>query len=348
MKRSLGSLATAICDESGSKSDRAMGGCYSAMAAYLRKSERFVFSDECMHAAWDVSQGKPSSLLSALDMVRAPFKETWLEWNGGSYGVGERGNKYGTPVPERVGAHIQALDDDMRRIGITFAWRHAGKPISICPVGIVANWHDKWRLGAIKYASESDDQFRRRAKSLVPARRAKWLDSDEELKALRELSERQTPAINPYMKEYFEAAERRGSQAQVRSMFDQAMRDIEGEGSVVFALLCLMNSRNCVETAVGDQRAERQSRRARGKKPPLSYSTVTINLSRRDQRIAEGVGATPAEIREHIVRGHFKVRRTGVFWWRPFFRGDAEIGRVERTGYRVVDRPPPGEERRAG
>lgn len=28
------------------------------------------------------------------------------------------------------------------------------------------------------------------------------------------------------------------------------------------------------------------------------------------------------------VRGHFKVKKTGVYWWNPFVRGDATKGFV--------------------
>lgn len=36
----------------------------------------------------------------------------------------------------------------------------------------------------------------------------------------------------------------------------------------------------------------------------------------------------------HRVRGHFKIRKNGIFWWRPFVRGTGEL--IERSGYKLV------------
>jgi hypothetical protein len=42
----------------------------------------------------------------------------------------------------------------------------------------------------------------------------------------------------------------------------------------------------------------------------------------------------------HLVRGHFKVRRTGLFWWSPHVRGKGEAP-VGQT-YIVKAPPNPG------
>src|SRR5262245_13639140 len=44
-------------------------------------------------------------------------------------------------------------------------------------------------------------------------------------------------------------------------------------------------------------------------------------ISKGRQRAAEAAGMTRAEMRAHLVRGHFKLRRTGVYWWSSFVRG---------------------------
>jgi len=38
-------------------------------------------------------------------------------------------------------------------------------------------------------------------------------------------------------------------------------------------------------------------------------------------------------MRMHLVRGHFKTRSTGIFWWSPFVRGHGDA--VERRHYEV-------------
>jgi hypothetical protein len=36
------------------------------------------------------------------------------------------------------------------------------------------------------------------------------------------------------------------------------------------------------------------------------------------------------ELRAHFVRGHFKARKSGVFWWSPHARGDLSRGMVAK------------------
>jgi len=40
------------------------------------------------------------------------------------------------------------------------------------------------------------------------------------------------------------------------------------------------------------------------------------------------------DIVAHRVRGHFKIRKNGIFWWRPFVRGTGEF--IEREGYKLT------------
>ena len=41
-------------------------------------------------------------------------------------------------------------------------------------------------------------------------------------------------------------------------------------------------------------------------------------------------------ITAHRVRGHFKQRSSGIYWWRPHVRGKGEL--IERHGYKVLER----------
>lgn len=115
------------------------------------------------------------------------------------------------------------------------------------------------------------------------------------------------------------------------------VQDALTEPQAITAALALLNSRNCVSIdPCPDQWRENRSRMRQGKKKLISYSTVRLSLSAAQERQARAAGATAEELRRHIVRGHFKVRRSGIYWWRPFFRGNPEIGTVIREGYEVT------------
>lgn len=63
--------------------------------------------------------------------------------------------------------------------------------------------------------------------------------------------------------------------------------------------------------------------------PSTIQRRVTVKLSRVQQRRA-GEDGVHAHMRLHTVRGHFKVRKTGIYWWSDFWRGDSNSGLVEK------------------
>ena len=81
------------------------------------------------------------------------------------------------------------------------------------------------------------------------------------------------------------------------------------------------------------ERLNRQRARA-GKLPLFSARPVKWNLTREERRAVRASTPFDAKARaramSHIVRGHVKVRKSGVFWWSPYFRngeGTAPDGR---------------------
>lgn len=101
-----------------------------------------------------------------------------------------------------------------------------------------------------------------------------------------------------------------------------------GGGRMLLAILALINSKNTATITAG---RDQKKRRRGGKKPLLSYSICDIDLRRRGSHASGG----HCDTRAHFVRGHFKVRATGVYWWSPFIRGEKALGFVSKS-YRVV------------
>lgn len=101
-------------------------------------------------------------------------------------------------------------------------------------------------------------------------------------------------------------------------------------------LLVCLNSRNLLATGAPENVDKLNRARARTGKPPrVSFSRVKVNLSAVMRRKTEAASRA-GNMRAHLVAGHFKVRKSGVFWWSPFVRGDEQNGKVTRTGYQVV------------
>lgn len=113
--------------------------------------------------------------------------------------------------------------------------------------------------------------------------------------------------------------------------------DLSGEPMFAMGLMITMNSRNLLSVeAEEDMSKINKARFKTGKPKLLSHKPVSLNLSpamrRRVISMATGQGA--GEYAPHLVRGHFKVRKTGIFWWSPHARGpDSDI---KPKDYRVT------------
>jgi hypothetical protein len=100
-------------------------------------------------------------------------------------------------------------------------------------------------------------------------------------------------------------------------------------------VLLLLNSRNAVEIGPEADLSRLNRARAKSRKTQLlPLRPVILDITRR-QRAARlaGIRTTPDEIRSALVAGHFKCRRTGVFWWSAHIRqGCGDRGAEALTG----------------
>jgi hypothetical protein len=98
----------------------------------------------------------------------------------------------------------------------------------------------------------------------------------------------------------------------------------------------MLNTRNAIEETVADQSKLNRARAKQGKPPLADYRIMTLKLSAARRRAAEAAGMSEQEMRMHWCRGHFKVRRTGVFWWSPHIRG-RQAPLLHRQHYQVSE-----------
>ncbi|MBK7361204.1 MAG: hypothetical protein IPJ01_02510 [Micavibrio sp.] len=115
---------------------------------------------------------------------------------------------------------------------------------------------------------------------------------------------------------------------------------------IVMSVLLLLNSRsNIIQPMEPEENYSRLNikRRKNGQPDILSMHDIQFDVSR---LLKESPGISEKEASESmaaaLVRGHFKVRRTGVFFWSPYVRGasspeqkqkimDARLQNDERT-----------------
>jgi hypothetical protein len=114
--------------------------------------------------------------------------------------------------------------------------------------------------------------------------------------------------------------------AGINTLKENADNDWQGELWFWLGALALVNARNGVESEHVPAPVRLNRARQKAGKPALvEYHQLTLRVGHRGRR-EPGESHAPGHMRAHTVRGHFKVRRTGIFWWQPFMRGDLAEG----------------------
>jgi hypothetical protein len=109
---------------------------------------------------------------------------------------------------------------------------------------------------------------------------------------------------------------------------------ISSDAGVLLGVLMLLNTHNGTRQQTANMDRLNRARAKRRLPALLGYSTVTLHLAGRRAETRRWGNSSDA-VREHLVRGHFKIRKSGIFWWSPHSRGESTLGTVEKT-YRLT------------
>ena len=318
----------------GGMMDRAMMGAVSKFADLLENAQCFTLSDDISQVCSQVCLSKPSSILSALNLSRAPYPLTWIEWTPSDRIVQVINGK---PIPRRVGC-LLVTDEDGAKGTFILAWVHNKDEITLNPLGLAFNWDLSDNEPVIaQYArakgiiSETTTAERRAAltKLSLPNRWEKHRDNLVEREAVIDLELRASIVPVDFCLPFLEMARMMPGTDQ----FESYCGDLEGELPFVELFLLLLNSRNTIVEQTKEDLSRLNKARAKNRRPPLKeFITTRVKLGNRVQR-ARMAGGSAHEVRTHLCRGHFKLRSSGVYWWSAHMRG---TGAPVARDYRVV------------
>jgi hypothetical protein len=269
-------LADAIIASQRTTPDKFYAGAIGSMPQVILRSQRFELADEVAEACRQVVHSRPSSLLSALAMMRLPYPAIWAEWRAHPEAPTADEN-----CPGQVGCLYEAMRTGELRTGmLRWAWVHPAPrdQVVIGPIGVFFDW-----------ALDAD----------IPAT---FQQMGRQLAALPSLVEQ------PHW------------DGLVRGWYD----DVTGEFPFAEAFIALLNSRQGLERTREDLTRLNRKRQKSGKRPLCEFVTTRLDLSRGQAARHMASGMSREAARRHLVRGHFKVRKSGIYWWTPFMRGHGE------------------------
>jgi hypothetical protein len=106
--------------------------------------------------------------------------------------------------------------------------------------------------------------------------------------------------------------------------------DWAGEIRYLISVLGLLNARNVAMREPVDKTAHNAKRFKARQLPLFSHTILKLRPAHKPTMVRGASGDLRAEVRSHFVSGHFKARRTGLFFWGPHMRGRAQAGFVEK------------------
>lgn len=321
-----------LCDELGRFASNPVGVVGPAQARSLRElyacvktAKRYVMSKDFAFTVHNVAEMKPTQHIAALNLCRLPAQRVWVEF-AHSFRVEWRAiqnirmqERPDAPYPVRLGYYMEQQDENT--IGLVLSWMHKDGSVHICPIGLLITTTPHFPVPSDWLTRmESLKGFMDQNKSPFSWLQ-RYINDPKELAAGTELEHRITVAIPPFLSgvwSEFELIEKVTQTPIVDYMIEAARYDIGGEWRMALAILMLLNSKSCVTSSYVDVSKINKSRAKKKQQLLLDYYNLDIELSKVQSNRMSGMSAR--ERRAHLVSGHFKVRKTGIFWWSSHVR----------------------------
>lgn len=306
---------------------------------------RYVLSDEVAGAALAISEMKGESIEKILPHIRFPHQKMMIEFREKGRGrlsaIAGIGNLHpGKVYPDHTALLIET-DETGRRGTVEMCWIHPEMGIGIYPVRLRFDLDDPTMGGPIDWSDPVD----------IGGGFPRYMPSDKENHLTRSWME--YARLEQGLK--FRGLESKEvTFVRLHGQFLNHSAELAKEFRFLLSTLGMFALKNGVEY-------EEQPTEQRGRNPGGSIGRrlsveaetaptilrMTMSLSRdpgRDRALKtalrSGEGRSTPGL--HWVCGHFKVRKTGVYWWSPHLRGENErdLTRVPRE-VRVVNPPDP-------
>jgi hypothetical protein len=320
-----------LCDEIIANGVPGSGCNISRMLPLIQTAQKFILSPEFASVA-DALSCDYTGLVRAFPHCRLPFAKTWIE-----LAHLERPSFAAAPMkvprfqmkPKRVGYLLTATRPDLSAWKAHLFW--SAEQSTSCP-GALAMEFDMTSTFKLPQWPETK-MTRSHERSLIAGcigekNHPGWEHATESVR--QAMADHTRPTMPDYEMPMPIGIPPNRYMEFYTTICNLSRHDWAGEPAYLLAVIGLLNARNAVETDTVDYCKLNRARMKRGK-PPL-YEHKLLKIAHRQHRrvYANGDGGDYTPMRQHFCRGHFKIRRTGVFFWHPHLRGDPARGRIEK------------------
>lgn len=285
--------------------DKLLPASYGGMEPILRRiqaAQKFILSKEFAIAA-DGLVENIAELQKITPYCRVPYPATWIEWvhddrphwnPEGPYKARPIDPSRHQMAPQRVALLLEQRGD------FAGSWKA----------------HLFWSLKQ-KPTRADESQFNGSLGAVImDTRRVDKFAEDPMVDAL------DSRVLADFGQEFVRKVQIRAPDVYDR-LSEYAVEDWGGEIRFMIAMLGLLNARNVAHHEFIDKKTHNAKRAKHGKRPLFSHTMLKIRPQMMRASRGEGVGVAGSDrdLRRHFVIGHFKHRRTGLFWWNMHARG---------------------------
>lgn len=293
-----------------------------AMVDRITRAPKFYLSGDFACVAEDLSENY-DSLIKAVPFCRLPYPEIWLE-----VAQADRPHFLRAPIhepaiqsiPRRVGFLCTATNRNLSAWVAHLFWVMAADPraTNAALMAITCDMNEVQLLPR-SAIDDLDHNY---------GSHPGWDAATESTRL--ELTSRCRPVLSDFATDFPSVPNLDpGEYAKLIARIGRL--DWAGEVGFLMATIALLNSPNAAEREYVDNTRQNCRRQKRGDRPLASHYVLRIHPHLK-RRVGDksGEGRASAALRAHMVRGHWKVRRSGIFFWHPFLRSNPQHGTVSK------------------
>jgi hypothetical protein len=301
-------------------------GIFPVLEQKLKGCPRFLFDENAIHTAVELTLGRPKVLREAMAHLTIPYPKMWIEWpESGREKLRqtltvdsiEMPNR---PLPKRLGFLIET--ENGRSGVVTWAWdnHNIGKDVApnICPISAFFNLDSNFGESSKSYIS-----------SFLDANLARiWKDNPIQLNSLMSIWNTSVHKPSDWGEKFLATASIYPFQSKVERI-DNFYADVYGEYIMVWSCLMLLtSSKKIVDFNQIDMSKLNKARKSVNKAPKLDHTIVSIHIGEGTQTINQQgtpLGFARKSPRVHLVCSYL-ARRGNKHWVvQPYWRGSGEI-----------------------
>jgi hypothetical protein len=208
-----------------------------------------------------------------------------------------------------------------------WAWSFPDGGMHIAPYCMVFDYYNE--MPEAKILTQKEIEY---VRTHQLSRWHEHINVPSELEAVQKLAKHMGTAPNPFAKNFWDVTKASPGDARTNPLLTSLMNDLAGEDILVTGFLLMLNSKNALTIQSEDISRLNKARVKSGKMPLQEFNKTFLTIPGHLKRYQGGHGSSET-VRLHMVRGHYKVRKSGVYWWSPHPRGHGVP--LTRTQYQV-------------